>query len=315
MKRTKEEDRERNGGESDAKRTKVQLTKKKDSGGGDLKPAKPGDSADKPSERLKLAPALREAKPPCLSELRLEPPADGETVVINVGGGRLIRTFASTVQSYPEGRLAALLDAAPAPPPNDIRKIFVDMNPDRFLYLLDWYRYGEIHLPSSVPVDSIVQDACLLGLPDGLIVNGVPRSFKSGAAMRVRRNLSASVIARWRDFAEYYAKIVRSVQAHYEQAASDSNKPLEGEERYDFPPFVMRLCDENGWLDGKNIHNGTRARALALKLEEECGYICEFTDSEMIITLPSRLRGEELAAHGNGEDEEDDLDGMGDEES
>lgn len=299
-------------GDADAKRGKVQLTK--NTGNSNGKTPVLLKQGDKAAQNLK---ALRDSRPACLAEFRHEAPPDDELILVNASG-RLVRCYASTVLSYPEGKLAVLLDAQPPLPPGApagaSRQIFVDISQDRIPYIMDWYRYGEIHVPSSVSVAAILQDACYLGLPDGIIVNGVTRSFNSGAATKVRRDLCASVISRWRDFPDYYHRIVKSVQAHYEEIGVTSNKPIEDEELYDFPPFVLGLTDENGWKDGKNVCNGSRARALALKLEEECGYVCDFTDTELVITVPSRLQGEAPAAQEGPDDEEDHLEEMDDDE-
>ena len=40
----------------------------------------------------------------------------------------------------------------------------VDVCPERFRILLDWYRYEELYVPSMVPIDAVLRDAARGGL-------------------------------------------------------------------------------------------------------------------------------------------------------
>ncbi|CAE8693652.1 unnamed protein product [Polarella glacialis] len=73
----------------------------------------------------------------------MEPPPKriripGDTVVFNVGG-RHFEILALVIQRRPSTLLANLLDDIGT---DSSQHIFVDANPDRFQYIVDWYRYG-----------------------------------------------------------------------------------------------------------------------------------------------------------------------------
>merc|ERR1712048_368876 len=83
----------------------------------------------------------------------------------------------------------------------------------------------------------------------------------------------------------------------------------EADEAYDFSPFILTLYGENGWLDTQQVCSAARARVLALKLEER-GYYCDFTETDLVVSLPLRLRGEgSMVSH--EEEEPFDYDGGG----
>jgi len=246
--------------------------------------------------------------------------------------GQLFRVPVRLIRSKPSTELAKLVEkhAGGAAP------IFVDTAPERFGCILDWYRYGEIFVPKTVPLAAVLQDARRLGLPEEVVVNGAPRSTRPSAARKVGRELLAAVISGWRGFEVFFDALLRRIQAHFEvvgrkgklppkpppppppqqsqqqqqhngeKAAglSDAAAEEEEEEAYDFPPFVLPLFGETGWIDPSHISSGPRARAVALWLEER-GYLCEFTDTELLVSLPLRLKAEVLGGYAfDGEDEE-----------
>merc|ERR1712154_710735 len=103
-------------------------------------------------------------------------------------------------------------------------------------------------------------------------------------ALEISRELMSNVIRRWPSFAEYFSKTLENIRAHFKEVGESSAAPGgqgQGTEDsgYDFPPYVLSIYEESGWSDMKNVSSGARARLLALKLEE-CGFCCEFTDTE-----------------------------------
>ena len=61
-----------------------------------------------------------------------------------------------------------------------------------------------------------------------------------------------------------------------------------------------RLNDSKGWISPLQICSASRARILAIKLEE-LGYLCEFSEAELLVSLPLKLRCEmAISAAGAG---------------
>eukprot|EP00928_Gymnodinium_smaydae_P027130 TRINITY_DN21079_c1_g5_i1.p1 TRINITY_DN21079_c1_g5~~TRINITY_DN21079_c1_g5_i1.p1 ORF type:complete len:412 (+),score=105.59 TRINITY_DN21079_c1_g5_i1:70-1236(+) len=246
--------------------------------------------------------------------------ANGEQVAFNVAG-KVFRVSVGLVKSYPGGVLDRLLrevgESNPAKP------IFVDGNPDRFPYILDWYRSGEMYVPASVPVAAVLADARRLALPAEVIVNGASvstlgstslgssstssRGAGAGTAAKVCRELIGEVISQWPNFTNFLEDTLTRIAEHFRDVGERSARQQEGEEAYDFPPFILQLCgdgeEEQSWLDRSNVNSGPRARVLALKLEA-CGYLCEFSDLDLVVSLPSRLRGESEAQQQGSYDDE-----------
>lgn len=233
-------------------------------------------------------------------------------VIVNVAG-RQFRISAGLLRAHSCGLLAKRLEKlegsssakGSSASASSTKTIFVDGSPDRFPLILDWYRYGEVFVPSSTPVASVLQDARWFGLPEEIIVNGVSRATASAvsSARRLQGDMVATVIAGWPDFATYFKVILDTAQKHFKELALAASQIKEGEETYDFTPCVVPLCTEKGWSDTTNVCSGARARVLALRLEEH-GYLVDFTDTELVIALPSTLRGEALGLAGCGEEEE-----------
>jgi len=253
-------------------------------------------------------------------------------------GGQIFKISASLLRSKPGTLLAQLIDNTSgndetrSTPPNGGRPIFVDAAPERFTCILDWYRYGEIHVPRSVPIAAVLQDARRLQLPQDIVINGVARSTGPNLAQKVGRDLMDGVVRRWPGFSAYFAKMLDSIREHF-QAVGEASGPKPGtaghqrpprtmaadaegaagaggkeegeeEEAYDFPPFVLPLYEETGWLDRQHVCSAPRARALALRIEER-GYRCDFTESELLVSLPLRLKGESTEGPYGEEDEGD----------
>jgi len=77
------------------------------------------------------------------------------TVVFDVGG-RLFRVLRQTIQTRPSALLASLVDDLGT---DSSRPMFIDANPDRFSYILDWYRYGEMFIPNDSTIEAVLRDA------------------------------------------------------------------------------------------------------------------------------------------------------------
>lgn len=267
--------------------------------------------AAKASRAAREPPGPRAEAPPAQPKPAQKAPEQGPVAVFDACG-TIFKVSAQVVKAKPDTLLAQLLEASSGAPSAN-RPVFVDCAPDRFSYILDWYRHGEIHMPASVPVEALLLDARSLQLPGELVVNGVTHSTAAasgpGAARKVARGLVAEVEGRWRGFQRFLEQTLSSVASHFQQVGEISHSQEEVFDSYDFPPFVMALYGEKGWTDVSHVCSGPRARMLALKLEG-CGYLCEFTDTELLVRLPLRLRGEALAGLGPDAEEPDDGEGL-----
>ena len=61
---------------------------------------------------------------------------------------------------------------------------------------------------------------------------------------------------------------------------------------------VKKLARPKGWISPTQICSASRARILAIKLEE-LGYLCEFSEADLLVSLPLKLRCEMLTAAGS----------------
>jgi len=180
----------------------------------------------------------------------------------------------------------------------------VDVCPDRFRLILDWYRYGEIWVPATLATEAVLKDAARLELPEEIVVNGTLRSTRAVSAKQVGRTLIAGVVNRWPGFRAFFTQTLNQIDQHFLSAASSSSTSVAAnddeaaaaEEAFDFPRFVLPLFRE-GWVTPTQVCSAARARVLALKLEE-LGYLCEFSDSELLVSLPLKLRCELMPSSG-----------------
>jgi len=235
------------------------------------------------------APTPRPAEAPPLS-----------AALFNVGG-QTFQVAAKLIRSKAETLPARLL--AKAADPTRPLHVPVDICPERFRILLDWYRYGEIWVPNTVATKAVLRDAARLDFPSEIVVNGVLRSLHQLDANQVSRTLLTGVINRWQGFSSFFANILNQIDEHFKSVASQSAASVEAkdeeaacaEEAFDFPRFVVPLFSEEGWVLPNHICSASRARILALKLEE-LGYLCEFSDADLLVSLPLKLRCELQAA-------------------
>ena len=85
---------------------------------------------------------------------RVEAPLSA--ALFNVGG-QTFQVAAKLIRSKAETLPAKLL--AKASDPTRPLHIPVDICPERFRILLDWYRYGEIWVPNTVATKAVLRDA------------------------------------------------------------------------------------------------------------------------------------------------------------
>ena len=72
-------------------------------------------------------------------------------------GGQTFQVAAKLIRSKAETLPAKLL--AKAADPTRPLHVPVDICPERFRILLDWYRYGEIWVPNTVATKAVLRDA------------------------------------------------------------------------------------------------------------------------------------------------------------
>jgi hypothetical protein len=119
-----------------------------------------------------------------------------ETVVFNVRG-RHYEVIPELIRSRGSTLLANLIDDIGVDPS---RAIFVDGNPERFEYILDWYHYGEMFVPSDCPIEALLRDARFFLLPDSVKINGELITVRGSVISEAHESLRRSVISRWPTF-------------------------------------------------------------------------------------------------------------------
>lgn len=212
---------------------------------------------------------------------------DSQPVTFDVGG-QLFKVPSKLISSRPGTLLAQLLESRQK---TDDNPIFVDSDPSRFRFMLDWYRYEEIHVPSSISIEAVLADARRHKLPEQIFINGVMRSRLKSAGHEAANNLLTTVIDKWRGFPAYLTLTLDKIWQHYKSVGGNASAGLPEDEAYDFTPFRLPLYAEDGWVDQQNVCSAARARVLAVKIEAR-GYLCSFSDTELVVTLPLKLQGE-----------------------
>mmetsp|Transcript_12271 Transcript_12271/g.28671 ORF Transcript_12271/g.28671 Transcript_12271/m.28671 type:complete len:247 (+) Transcript_12271:59-799(+) len=113
-----------------------------------------------------------------------------DTVVVNVGGEKF-EVLRQTIEAKPETLLCTLLhDPAGASTKEHHGtasaatgvELFVEADPKRFRYILDWYRYGSICLPCSISVQEMRRECAYFQLPDDLKISRERPSPTEGVA-------------------------------------------------------------------------------------------------------------------------------------
>jgi len=147
---------------------------------------------------------------------------ESDTVIFNVGG-QCFEILRYKIESQPSTMLASLLsdigtDVVSGKP------LFVDANPDRFQYILDWYRYGELFVPSHCSIKAILRDCRFFMLPDSVKINGHIHLLEAGGASveRVHEEFREKVVSQWPNFAVFVASVVSEAKAHFMRSAERS---------------------------------------------------------------------------------------------
>lgn len=261
--------------------------------------------AKRPRVLLKSNQTAPQPPPPPLEDKwkkRAKPTDFRQIVIFDVGGQIFKAPFSMISKNGPSTLLAQLVNSAPAPLEGEDEPIFVDGAAERFSCILDWYRYGEIHVPRNVAVASVLADAQYYGLPEEIRINGVVRSTKLALGPKVAQEVLDNIIKHWPGFDGFLASLLTTIRSHFHTVGTSSGTGSQEDQAYDFQPFVFPIYEDGdkGWLDKQNVCSASRARLVAYKLEDR-GYICSFSDSELIVSLPLSLKGE-LAADAGLED-------------
>mmetsp|Transcript_9294 Transcript_9294/g.28655 ORF Transcript_9294/g.28655 Transcript_9294/m.28655 type:complete len:218 (-) Transcript_9294:87-740(-) len=88
---------------------------------------------------------------------------EAATVKFDVGGV-VYKTARSTLQKFPESMLATMVSDRWAASSSE-EAFFVDRDPNRFRYILDFYRDGHIILPITVSKREVLREAEYFGVP------------------------------------------------------------------------------------------------------------------------------------------------------
>lgn len=100
------------------------------------------------------------------------------TVQFDVGG-TVYKVSRSLVNAFPQTMLARLISKTWQIDPN--ATIFIDRNGERFLYILDYMRDKEVHLPLSIPKAALVRDLHYFGFDD-ILVDHIHAGYGSAEA-------------------------------------------------------------------------------------------------------------------------------------
>ena len=145
-----------------------------------------------------------------------------------------------TIQAHPTTLLASLIEDISI---DCARAIFIDANSERFGYILDWYRFRQMHIPKDYPVKSILCDARFFLFPDYVKIDGTSYCICPGASNNAFDAVSSPVIDRWLQFEQYVSKIIAEVRSDAEAAASARSDVINGEVFLIFNPEASASGD------------------------------------------------------------------------
>mmetsp|Transcript_61343 Transcript_61343/g.142745 ORF Transcript_61343/g.142745 Transcript_61343/m.142745 type:complete len:262 (-) Transcript_61343:71-856(-) len=234
---------------------------------------------------------------------RMRPDAAGVesgTVVFNVGG-RHYEVLRQTIRARPSTLLAQLIDDIDT---DSAQPIFVDANPDRFAYVMDWYRYGEIHLPVGYPTKVILNDARFFLLPDFVLINGSAHALqppfnRHAAATKMHH----AVMEHWPTFEQCIANITAAVQNELEAVSEratmvqvDTISCMKDLAMDTLPTKSFTLSHSENkwevWSDRNNVCNKERLMVLVSELRKR-GFDCDVSlDASSHLTLNVGLKKE-----------------------
>jgi hypothetical protein len=89
-------------------------------------------------------------------------------IQFNVGGMRY-DIAEETLLNHADTMLAKLVSSKWKKGGNQ-EPLFIDRDGERFRYILDWYRDGQIIVPKTIPVSALRNDALFFGLPDDVVI-------------------------------------------------------------------------------------------------------------------------------------------------
>lgn len=225
-------------------------------------------------------------------------------------GGRVFKILRHIVEARPLTLLASLLDDIDT---DASQPIYVDANPDRFGYILDWYRYGEMFVPTQgFPIEAVLRDARFFLLPDSVKINSVSYSIQPPLAEEVQNEAINSTMCGWPNFGRFLQETISDIKAHFANLGAvaahvqtQSNRPSflnpitypRGHvdagvcKKRDLPRLVFRPkefrfsiqesrnCDRwFRWLDPENVGSKGRLYVLVHELEKR-GFSCSIKES------------------------------------
>ena len=93
------------------------------------------------------------------------------TVEFNVGG-ETFKVLEQTIRAKPDTLLCTMLDdpACSGKPEKSTEPVFVEANAKLFPFILDWYRYGTILIPSSMSLQQMRRECAFFQLPDAVSI-------------------------------------------------------------------------------------------------------------------------------------------------
>mmetsp|Transcript_86808 Transcript_86808/g.202012 ORF Transcript_86808/g.202012 Transcript_86808/m.202012 type:complete len:281 (-) Transcript_86808:47-889(-) len=198
---------------------------------------------------------------------------ESSTVVFNVGGQRF-EVLRQTIEARPSTLLASLMDDIGT---DSTQPMFVDANPDRFAYILDWYRYGEMHLPDGYPLKAILNDARFFLLPDAVKINGSRHALQPPSEVDLSFTAVSTITKDWPTFQQFVMNIIGEVRAQVEHLSRRAAQPdscgCVDREMTSFRAY-FDICDEDGWSDEENVCSQERLEVLVAELEKR-GFECE----------------------------------------
>jgi hypothetical protein len=124
-----------------------------------------------------------------------------EIVNLNVGGIQY-SVARSTIMKYEETMLAKLVSEKWNPQSSEA-PIFIDRDGERFKFILDFYRDGEIIVPNTFAIDAVKNDALYFGLPENanikesnksLSLKDLPILWATVAMMRTQQSFDAAAL-------------------------------------------------------------------------------------------------------------------------
>ena len=97
-------------------------------------------------------------------------------VILNVGGQRH-ETFLTTLENFPDTRLAWISEYLRKNPSRD-REFFFDRHPGLFAHVLNYFRTGKLHVPRDICGPMFEQELAFWGIdpkPDRALLLGLLR--------------------------------------------------------------------------------------------------------------------------------------------